>query len=156
MRSMSPRTVVLATDFSELSKRIYGPVAELAAELDADLTLLHVVPELRQPLPGVPFGGETAAPEVTAEIDAARRRIADHAGRITGAPVKTIVESGASVAETIARIAHERGAILLALSTHGHSGFRQVVLGSVAEAVLRQARTPVLCFPRGCVPDLAG
>jgi nucleotide-binding universal stress UspA family protein len=37
---------------------------------------------------------------------------------------------------------------LIALSSHGRSGFRRLVMGSVAEAVLRHARVPVLVFPR--------
>ncbi|HXI36431.1 MAG TPA: universal stress protein, partial [Burkholderiales bacterium] len=53
-----------------------------------------------------------------------------------------------SVALAIVDEAAQLGCDLIALSSHGRSGFRRLVLGSVTEAVLRRARMPVLVFPR--------
>ena len=47
-------------------------------------------------------------------------------------------------ADTIVRMAHERGADLIVMGTHGHTGLRHVLLGSVAEQVVRLAPCPVL------------
>ena len=47
-------------------------------------------------------------------------------------------------ADTIVRMAHERGADLIVMGTHGHTGLRHVLLGSVAEKVVRLAPCPVL------------
>lgn len=152
MRSLT-RTVLLASDFSDLSRRTYDPVAQLAKEIGADVTLLHVVPDPRAPIPGAPLVPPLSAPELAVEVKRARELLAEHAGQITGAPVKCVVEAGVSVAETIARVARETGAVLIALSTHGRTGISRSVLGSVAEAVLRHATTPVLCFPQSITAE---
>jgi nucleotide-binding universal stress UspA family protein len=47
-------------------------------------------------------------------------------------------------AETIVRVAQERGADLIVMSTHGRTGLQHVLLGSVAEKVVRLAPCPVL------------
>jgi nucleotide-binding universal stress UspA family protein len=57
--------------------------------------------------------------------------------------VSTAVVSGAP-AEEIVRFARERGFDLLVLATHGRAGVRRMVLGSVAEHVVRDATVPVL------------
>ena len=49
-------------------------------------------------------------------------------------------------AEAIAEAARVRGVDLIVMSTHGRSGLRRVVLGSVAESVLRATQTPILRF----------
>ncbi len=54
----------------------------------------------------------------------------------------------ASIARAIAEYALEKGCSIIGLSTHGRTGFRRMVMGSIAEEVLRVARSPVLVFPR--------
>jgi nucleotide-binding universal stress UspA family protein len=58
-------------------------------------------------------------------------------------------------ADTIVRVAQERGADLIVMSTHGRTGLQHVVLGSVAEKVVRLAPCPVLTVKhhRGSVRD---
>ena len=48
----------------------------------------------------------------------------------------------------LARYAESEGFDLVAVSTHGHSGFRRLIMGSVAEKILRHVHVPVLVFPR--------
>ena len=57
-------------------------------------------------------------------------------------------EAAPNVAEVVCDYADEHGYDLIALSSHGRSGFRRLILGSVAEAILRHAHVPVLVFPR--------
>jgi nucleotide-binding universal stress UspA family protein len=52
------------------------------------------------------------------------------------------------VGQAITEHAREHSFDLIAMSTHGRSGFRHLVLGSITENVLRSADRPVLVFPR--------
>ena len=63
-----------------------------------------------------------------------------------GVEVDAKVLTSTDVARKVADYAHENDA-LIAMSTHGRTGLRKLVLGSVAQAVLSRARTPVICFP---------
>ncbi|MCA9721025.1 MAG: universal stress protein, partial [Gemmatimonadetes bacterium] len=51
--------------------------------------------------------------------------------------------------QAIAEYARTHEVDLIAMSSHGRTGFRHLVLGSVSEAVIRHADRPVLVFPRG-------
>ncbi len=62
--------------------------------------------------------------------------------------VKTHVMAAPNVAEAVADYANENDFDLIAISSHGRSGFRRLILGSVAEAILRHSHVPVLVFPR--------
>jgi nucleotide-binding universal stress UspA family protein len=56
---------------------------------------------------------------------------------------------GGKAAETIAAVANETRADLIAMATHGRSGLGRLLFGSVAEGVLRTAAVPVLLFKTG-------
>ncbi|MBC8404794.1 MAG: universal stress protein [Planctomycetes bacterium] len=56
--------------------------------------------------------------------------------------------SGSNIGETVAEYANENDVDLITMSTHGRTGFRRLVLGSVAESILHYAHVPVLCFPQ--------
>ena len=86
-------------------------------------------------------------PDMNAAVSAAEEELERQAGRFEGLDVSLRVVSGQNVSEVVAEFAQEHGADLIALSTHGRSGLRRMILGSVAEGVLRHATTPVLCFP---------
>ena len=53
----------------------------------------------------------------------------------------------AVVAEAVTQYADTHDVDLIALTTHGRTGIRHLVLGSVAESILRHSHVPVLCFP---------
>ena len=147
---MATRRILLTTDLSEDALRAFAPVAELAGALGAQVSLLHVMPDVVvPPPPGVPVAAPLHAPEMREHLEDVRRQLADQARRGLGAvPHDTRTAAAADVAAEVVRIAREEGYDLIALSTHGRSGFRRMVLGSVAEAILRHASVPVLCVPR--------
>jgi nucleotide-binding universal stress UspA family protein len=60
---------------------------------------------------------------------------------------KTVVLEGADVPRKIVEYAHEQKAEFIAMATHGRSGLRRLLLGSVAEVVVRQAHVPILLYP---------
>ena len=66
----------------------------------------------------------------------------------SGVDLNIQVISHEAPAKAIAEFAKENEVDLIALSTHGRSGFRRLAFGSVAEEVLRRSPVPVLSFPR--------
>jgi nucleotide-binding universal stress UspA family protein len=115
--------VVVALDGSVLAEQALTPAAAIAGLLDAELRLLQVV-----------------GPDSDSSV--ARHQLEVVAGRL-GRPSQVEVVEGDWVAEAIARAAGAPDT-LLCLTTHASSGVRRVVLGSVAEDVLRLHPHPVV------------
>jgi nucleotide-binding universal stress UspA family protein len=124
---MRVREILAATDFSTLGDAAVRVAREYAACFDARVHLVHVAPS-----------GELGIPELLA-------RIAGESGPTV--PITFAAISG-DPAEEIVRYARARGIDLIVVGTHGRSGFTRLLLGSVAERVLRQAPCPVLTVPR--------
>jgi len=104
-------------------------------ELGGRLYLLHVVPEADHP-------GFEQYPPIS---ELAQRNLDNFARQQIGDQIvrKLLVHAGDPAAVTV-RLAEEIGADLIVMATHGHKGFVRIVLGSVAEQVLRDAKCPVL------------
>jgi nucleotide-binding universal stress UspA family protein len=145
---MKIRHILLTTDLSPDAERAFAPTRELARTLGARITLLHVAPVHVPPTEGS-IGGAPMAWIDPTEVRRVAQRGLDESRERLGKDVEFELELVLSnhAAEEIVRIALERGADLIALSTHGRTGLRRLVLGSVAEGVLRRTRVPVLCFP---------
>ncbi len=142
------RHIVLLTDFSESAASAYAPAAALADLIGARVTLLHVV-ETAAVIPhGAPLAVPLPSPEASERAAEARTRLAD--ARQAFPPdcdVKTALATGPDVAAAAAEFARAHEADYIAMASHGRSGLRRFVMGSVAEAVLRRAATPVLVYP---------
>ena len=145
---MLPLKKILApTDFSEPSYAALDHAIELAAHFDAELCLLHVVPFSS----GSPadFTGMSAVmmsgPSDAERRDEATRRLHEVvAARVpSGVRARCEVKMGYADKE-IACAAAEENCDLLVIATHGLSGWRHMVFGSVAEAIVRQTHCPVL------------
>jgi nucleotide-binding universal stress UspA family protein len=127
------RTILLPTDFSECAESALGYAADFARQSGARLLCLHVV---EPTLPSVGYGQleEAAAGELPRL--AARRECA-------GLEVEEILSRGEAASE-IVRVARERGADLIVISSHGRTGLGRMLFGSTAESVVRHAHCPVL------------
>jgi nucleotide-binding universal stress UspA family protein len=126
------KTILAAVDFSEPSQQALDAAVSMAAAFDATLHVVHV---FELPIPAVsPY--EVAIPEAYLADAAA------HAGS-KGARVETHLGEGPA-ARSICRTAEEIGADLIVMGTHGHTGIKHLVLGSVAERTLRHAPCAVL------------
>jgi nucleotide-binding universal stress UspA family protein len=141
------RQILCATDFSPASEPAWQEALLLARLCHAELALLHVVPPVMFPPDGY------IPPRVYQElVDAAHHDA--HAGleRLVGQAadprlkVRTRVEEGGPAA-SILEVAREEMADLVVLGTHGRTGVERLVLGSVADRVVRQASCPVLTVP---------
>lgn len=142
-----PDTIVLATDLSEESRRAFVPTAVLARELGMQLILLHVVHDI-YPVPiGSPLVVPIQVPGVNSEVRQARDEL-DELARYLGGEVQSAVIQGTDIVESIAGFADRVDASFIAISTHGRTGFRRLVLGSVAEGLMRRSKIPIVCYPR--------
>ena len=140
--------ILLTTDFSDESKRAFQPARELAEKLGLGITLLTVVQDLKAIPHGAPLAPRQSSPGLDQAVAEARENIAD-AAQLLGenCPVETVVATGESIAKMITSTAAEIHAPFIAISTHGRTGLRRMVLGSVAEEVVRNSEVPVICYP---------
>ncbi len=145
---MTDPLILLTTDFSAESARAYDPAVDLAAKLGGRILLVHVA-ELTTIVPhGAPLAPAQIPPDASELIEAAETAIASEAKKLgSKVPVESHVEAAADVAEGVTSVARDRGAAYIAVSTHGRTGLRRLVLGSVTEAIVRHAHVPVICFP---------
>jgi len=137
------KRICSAIDFSEPSRIAMETGAELARRLDGDLTLLYVY-EAHAPSPEILL---SRLEHASSEIEEQLRTWKTEAERKAGRPVRTVTLTGATATE-IVRFARDGAFDLVVLATHGRTGLARVVLGSVAEHVVREASCPVLVVRR--------
>ena len=137
--------MLVPTDFSPASDIAFNYAIDLAARQGSRVHLLHVIEETNfataypdgfyVELPGV---REHLLNEANNRLRAMAEQCAD-----TGVTVTTEVASGRP-ARVIAEMAKNRGTDLIVMGTHGRSGFAHLLLGSVAERIVRTAPCAVL------------
>ncbi len=136
-------TILVPSDFSECSDAAVRYGLELARRFDAEVHLLHVVPDpLTQPWAVEGFSAPLAD-NLTAWQTDARERLTRlvPAGDLHRVTVAVTV---ASPFLEIVRYAEENRADLIVMGTHGRGGVTHMLLGSIAEKVIRRAPCPVL------------
>lgn len=136
--------ILLPTDFSTLSAAATKYACELAAKFDAELHLLHTLEVHLDPTPDFAFG--LTVPRYTNESRAAAEKSLAGVLDPKWSPGRTVIQAvveGSPKVEII-RYAHTQNIDLVVLSTHGRTGLAHVVMGSVAESVVRTAPCPVL------------
>ncbi len=133
------RRICCPVDFSEPGRPALEAAARLARDQKAGLTVVHVrestLPGAAPSSPGLSDPGEVAL------LEAWR---AD-AERIAGSTVASVFLSPPA-AEAITSFASDMGVDLVVMASHGRTGIRRLVTGSVTEAVVRLAPCPVLVF----------
>ena len=136
--------VLCAVDFSEPAREALHFAADLARQYEAELTLIHIyaVPGYAFP-EGVMVAGPEVMNELLQEIDRSLESWKKEAVSRGASDPKTIAIQG-SAAQEIIRFAEDQGIDLIVVGTHGRGGLAHVLLGSVAEKVVRKAPCPVL------------
>jgi universal stress protein A len=136
--------ILVASDFGSSSSRAVHLAAELATRFTARLTVLHVVPE---PLPlyavEAPMAGELSTRE--SRERAAKRDLDAFLVSLAGkAPLcEGVIRFGDPAHEIVAH-ADETSCSLIVIGTHGRRRLSRLMLGSVAETVVRSSHVPVL------------
>jgi nucleotide-binding universal stress UspA family protein len=139
------RSIVVPLDGSRMSQAALEKALALAKEQGASVHLLSVYE------PGVHSTAE-ARIDITDALRREAEGIVQDAARIAAGKgveaTRAVVAAGTRrIATAIAEEAQARGADLLVIGTHGRRGFERLVLGSVAEGVIRQSTVPVLLLP---------
>ena len=158
------RTLLIPLDGSDFSLQIVRVVVDFFDPRDMTLLLLRIAPSLKMSLETVPArtllegagvlsglyergeqGYSVLAEEWQGVRDQLLAELRPEAERLRelGYTVKMDVQFGDS-AQCITHYAREEGVSLIAMATHGRSGFDRLVMGSVAERVLRNVAVPVL------------
>ena len=141
--SLELKKVLVPVDFSACSRKALHYALAFTRQFRARLTLLHVIPT--NYFIGSEFG-PIDFPLPDKELrQGSERQLAELASSEVGTavPVQTAVRQGQPVQE-IVQFAREQGTDLIILSTHGRTGLKHVLMGSVAENVVRYAPCPVL------------
>jgi nucleotide-binding universal stress UspA family protein len=145
-------TLLVATDFSAASQVATTYAFHLARALRAHLYLMHVVPENDiQVIRAICEHLESyIAPTTLTDAlyaDAERRLMAlVHEAAVADLVQERLITTGNPVT-AICEWAHAKQVQLIVIGTHGHSGIDRLLLGSVAERVLRQAPCSVMVVP---------
>jgi len=139
------RRLVVALDGSPLAEKALPPARDLARTLAVPLVLLHVVDSLQPAFVADPYSGANYHQLLTMLEAKAESYLAEAAARERGhgLTIETVKATGAP-AEVIAHYVRAHPDSLLVLGTHGRSGWRAAVIGSVARRVVLLAGGPVL------------
>lgn len=134
--------ILVPVDFSESSRHATELAAAIAVPGGAGITLFHVVD-----IP-VAYSGEPAIPGFIRDLDKRSNDLleswATQLRSKTAVPVVTRSRIGRPGAQTLAVLENEPAIDLVAVGTHGRTGVSRVLLGSVAEKIVRHAPCPVL------------
>ena len=139
------KKILCPTDFSEPACKAIKAAGELAEKFSSELILIHVVgpvPVLETPTGLAGFDVAAYQNELTDSAKASlQSRLDKHIPESVNA--RTMVVHG-DAAHEIARVAKEEGVDLIVVATHGESGWRHRIFGSVPEKVIRHAQCPIL------------
>jgi nucleotide-binding universal stress UspA family protein len=136
------KRIVSATDFSDTAEAAWELAGELARVHRAEVILVHVFVEL-------PVYPEVAVTTVQRVWEEQRLWVEQQlverveAATARGIPARYLLRTG-TAAEEITRAADDEGADVVVVGTHGRTGINRLLIGSVAERVVRLAPCPVL------------
>jgi nucleotide-binding universal stress UspA family protein len=132
MKDFSSKTIVVPWDFSDSSKEALRQAVYLANSHD-QIEVVHVTPYPSAAEPGIIWGAQTQE-TIGVNLETSFRNEVD---------VKFTTLFG-DPGSQVAELAKEREAGLIVISSHGRTGMTRLLLGSVAERVVRLASCPVL------------
>jgi nucleotide-binding universal stress UspA family protein len=142
-------TILHATDFSPQSEAAFKVACALARDYRARVIVMHV--HQTATMAFGEFGALPPAPDETE--DGLRARLANIRPADSTVPIDRYLTEG-EPAEEILRMAKDRGADLIVVGTHGRTGLGRLLMGSVAEKVMRRAPCLVLTVKQP-LPELA-
>lgn len=137
---MSQKTILFPTDFSTASDAALPHAEALARQADARLLIVHI----EEP-PLAYGGGELYYGLPEPDSDRIRKMLDDVRPADPALPFDHRLTMGDPASE-IVRLAADESAEMIVLGTHGRTGMTRLLMGSVAEAVVRRAPCPVLVY----------
>lgn len=143
-----PKTILVPTDFGEASDAALAYAVALAKSFGGEIVLMHA---FEIPVVGFPDGAMIATAELTSRIlEGARVGMDEQVARNkdAGVNIRSVIKQGDPWRSVIAT-AEELGAGLIVMGTHGRKGLPRMLIGSVAEKVVRTSPVPVLTVHAG-------
>ncbi|AMV24374.1 Universal stress protein F [Gemmata sp. SH-PL17] len=144
------RRILVPTDFSECATPAVRYAAELADRFEAELVLLHVVPDTVLALPDAVMPTPTPMADLDALTESGKIGLANliTAMKLEKYKPRAEVRLGSPEQEIVEAV-KDLNVDLVCIATHGREGIARVLLGSVAEMVVRHATCPVLTVRPG-------
>ena len=144
--AQKPQPILACIDFSDATAGVIGETATLACATKAEVELLYVVPEEHE-FPMLSPGAAVATTTVP-DRAAALAHTREFVGLLqkVGVKAEAKVVSGNVVDEIIAEAESQRPQRII-VGSHGHSALYELVVGSVAEGLLRRSPVPVVIVP---------
>jgi nucleotide-binding universal stress UspA family protein len=143
------KKILCPIDFSEYLGEIVSYAASITKKFSAELHLFHVIPNLNYFTPYESFLTPENLVAIEKNISAEVNNDFDKIIKKIDIPVEKIVKTGVTFVEIIDYVKAE-GIDLIVMGTHGRSGIEHILIGSVAEKVVRKAPCPVLTIrPKG-------
>ncbi len=141
---MPPKKILFCADFSENSEPARKLALDYAKTFGAQLLIVHVIDSAAFPgyLDWVGDEIDKILARTKESVEAKLADLAAESGRMDR-PVTTFCKVG-SPASTIVALAAEEAVDLIVIGTHGRTGVKHLVMGSIARSVLRMAHRPVL------------
>jgi universal stress protein A len=142
--AMNIRHILAPTDFSDYSKKAISDAFELARTFGAKLSLLHVIEAPPYPIEG--FAPSAVGADLLGDLE---RRASTELAQVLPDAQEATVEVTRAVAigspsQKIVETAEAEHVDLIVMATHGRTGLSHLLIGSVAERVVRTAPCPVL------------
>jgi nucleotide-binding universal stress UspA family protein len=136
--------ILIPTDFSSSSENAMRYAVSFAKEYNAELIVLHVIKESHRPKHLITTLSDEEIDKIIAdEIGLAKKAMEQFVNVFgEGLNVQRLIKSGIPVVE-IVESAKEEKVDLIVMGTHGQTGTRHALIGSVAERVVRNAPCPV-------------
>lgn len=145
------KKILCPTDFSEPSYQALEEAVELCSHFDAELRVIHVVPEIPRAwwIQGDGVARLANEPDLATYEEELHKSAQQRLDTLIKQRVPKELKSSGTVkrgdaASEIVRLAEDERAGLIVMATHGLTGWRHVTLGSVAERVVRASERPVL------------
>lgn len=137
--------ILVPVDGSECSLSALEHAVALARVTGGSITVLHALDPLKPTIPVGMHGQTVAAEQAVAELQRAARETLDAAvdrARELGATAAGVLVEGGHPVDTIAEVLADHD--LAVMGTHGRSGFKRLLMGSVTEGVIRRRAGAVL------------
>jgi nucleotide-binding universal stress UspA family protein len=143
------KKIVCPVDFSEFTDEILNYAVNIAKKYNAELHLIHIIPNLNYFTPYESFLTPENLIAIERNIEKEVDKDFDKITKTLDMSVKKVVKTGVTFVEIIDYIKTE-GIDLVVMGTHGRSAIEHILIGSVAEKVVRKSPCPVLTIrPKG-------
>ena len=143
---MGLEVIVVAVDFSEVSTRVYEVAADLADRLRARVVVVNITePQVDLVGLAIPQAYNTPEEEIKKQAEA-KLNVARELFEARSIQVETLHEWGPVVTCILDKVV-KYGAGLVVVVSHGHGSLYNLLVGSVAEGVIRHAGVPVVVVP---------